>query len=470
MIKVERRKIYWFLIYPLAAITFIVLSLFFILSARGYNIRIGADGITFHKTGMLIISSKPTGAKIFLNGKDTTHTTGFFSIKIDNLGKDKYHLKLTKDGYYSWEKNVPIEPEMVTWANYILMFPKNPTIDKVNISGTLIDSLTSLDNKSQIFLIKLNDSYKISVFNDATSQSNIILDTAALPPDQKITDPRLLDWSNDKRYILFSGIVSGKEVIYILNTDSKTLTDFSSITPVKFDQLRFDPANSSLLYGLSGGLVMNIDLGTRKVSPALESQVVYYTFADDGKIYYVKDNSGQRSFIQANGDFSGKNTLADSIPVSPSYEAKVEFQSQQVAFKTADNTLYLITKTDGKNMLITFSKNVSDFSWSPDGERLLYQGDGKVKVFENDEIEKSSTEYSMPDSGYSNLIWYDSRHILGEKGSKAIIMDFDETNQVTLGQSIAGEIPFYSSDNGDIFFFSNLGAKDSILSRYTVKF
>ncbi len=454
----------------MAAVFFVLLSFFFILSAKGYAISFGLDGITFQRTGMLIISSKPTGSKIFLNAKDTGKTTGFFSVKLDHLWKKKYHLKLTKDGYFSWEKDVLIQPEMVTWANYVLLFPKNPVVESKSIQGNLAGSLTSQDSKAQFFLTQAGDTYTFSLFNDSTGENKKIFDTAALTPDKKITGILLLDWSKDKRLVLFKGQVGGQDKLFVLNTDSKSLLDLSAITADKFDQLAFDPANSDLLYGLSGGSLVNINLRTNTVSTIMETQVLYFAFGDDGKIYYVKDNSGQRSFLQANGDLSGKNILADSIPSSPSYAAKIETQSQQVALKTADNTLYLITSTEGKNMLITFAKNVSDFSWSPDGSRLLYIGNGKVTVFENNDIQKSSTEYIMPEGSYHNLMWYDSRHILGEQGSHIVVMDFDETNCVTLGNADANIRPFFSSDNGDILFFSKIANNQSELSRYKVKF
>lgn len=56
--------------------------------------------------GVLDIASKPVGAKIFLNGKDTEKLT---PSKIDGLEiKKEYSIQLKKEGYSDWSSTVPV--------------------------------------------------------------------------------------------------------------------------------------------------------------------------------------------------------------------------------------------------------------------------------------------------------------------------------------------------------------------------
>lgn len=56
------------------------------------------------ETGIFLVKSSPDGAKIYLNGKDSGKTT---PASIPNLKLNEgYTIKLTKEGYKDWEKNV----------------------------------------------------------------------------------------------------------------------------------------------------------------------------------------------------------------------------------------------------------------------------------------------------------------------------------------------------------------------------
>lgn len=474
MIKVEKRKIYWFFIYPVAALTFAIISVLFILSARGYNMNFEKNGVTFVKTGMLIVSSKPTGAKILLNGRDTSKKTNFFSVKINNLGKKKYVLTLEKDDHFKWEKEINIVPEMVTWANYVLMFSKNPKIDKIDFNGDLVQSVPSLDNKQNLILTKTKDSEILYSVQNSTGEKTIILNTVKLSEDKRMSGVSVLDWSKDKRNVLITGSLKGDQRFWVVNADSKSVDDISSLTPLKFNRIIFNTANSDELYGSLNGELTRLNLRTKNVSNVLENHIVHFAFSENGKIYYIKDDKGKRSLWQAGSDLSGKTSLSDAIPVSESYTIKVDPKDQKVLLKTKENdALYLLTKVGDKNSLITIGKNISDFAWTEDSIRFLYKSQGaNIVVFESDDYKKESVEYNITGSeNFKNILWYDPRHLLCQSEDKAIIMDFDGVNQVTLGDSLKSTRIFFTADDGDIYFFSLAKkAEQTLLSRYRVEF
>ncbi|MDO8507812.1 MAG: PEGA domain-containing protein [bacterium] len=474
MIKVEKRKIYWFFIYPVAALTFAVISVLFIMSARGYNMHFEKNGIVFVKTGMLIVSSKPTGAKIVLDGKDTSKKTNFFSVKINNLSKKKHVLTLEKEGYFKWEKEINIVPEMVTWANYVLMFSKNPKIDKVDFSGSLVQSVPSLDNRQNLVLTRTKDSEVLYSVQNSTGGKNVILDTVKIAEDKRMSGISVLDWSKDKRNVLITGSLKSDQRFWVVNMDSKSVDDVSTITPLKFSRIMFSTANNDELYGSLNGELMRVNIRTKSVSNVLESHISYFSFSENGKIYYIKDDKGVRSLFQANGDLGGKVDLSDAIPVSEAYTLKVDLKDQKALLKTKENNaLYLLTKVGDKNSLITIGKNISDFAWAKDSIRFFYKIRGaNVVVFESDDYKKESVEYNIAGSEkFQNILWYDPRHLLFQSGDKAMIMDFDGTNRVVLGDSLDSLRIFFTADNGDIYFFSpSVKQEQALLSRYRVEF
>lgn len=71
------------------------------------------------RNGTLIIGTRPTGARIFLNGNDKGETT---PVTIQNIRPGSYNIRVQKDGYHPWEKMMDIQAERVTFANDIPLF------------------------------------------------------------------------------------------------------------------------------------------------------------------------------------------------------------------------------------------------------------------------------------------------------------------------------------------------------------
>jgi len=473
VIKVQPKKIYWIFIYPLTTVAFILLSVLFILSARGYNIHFENGRPEFKKTGMFIVSSKPAGVDVLLDGKHVSRkTNGLFSTKITRLSQGKYTLSLEKEGFYSWTKELEIYPEMVTWANYVLLFSKNPDVEKINLEGSLVQRFSSADRKADLILTKSPTGELLYRVSNDSGEIAVVLETDKLGADKKVSGIRILDWSKDRRNILISAVLAGETKYWNVNADSHNVEDLSVLSPVKYDKLMFNTGNSDELYGLFQGNLRRINLKTREVTGILEKNIGYFTFSLDGKIYYIQNKGKARALYSANGDLFGKTEISDNLPVSESYEIKVSDKEQKVALKVKEDlTLYVVAKVNEKNSLISMGKNVSEFLWSPEGDKLFYKKEKMPIVFEDKEYKKESKEYRFTESdNFKNITWYDNYHLLAEENGKVKVIDFDGTNEVILGSSLKDTGVFYNPDHGNIYFFSGADKDKTILSKYKTGF
>ncbi len=99
------------------------------------------------KTGGLYLKSSPSNAKIILDDKDNKTTPKLISRLLPKI----YKVSVTKDGFFSWEKNLEIKPQLVEEARNIILFPKNISPEKVaTTSLAIIDFLRSPDEIAQI--------------------------------------------------------------------------------------------------------------------------------------------------------------------------------------------------------------------------------------------------------------------------------------------------------------------------------
>lgn len=96
---------------------------------QGYRPSLGKKGATITGTGLLVTSSDPRGAQVFLNQKLTTATDDTL-----NLTPGVYDVEIKMDGFTPWHKTITIVAELVTQANAKL-FPSVPNLSPLTYSG-----------------------------------------------------------------------------------------------------------------------------------------------------------------------------------------------------------------------------------------------------------------------------------------------------------------------------------------------
>jgi len=97
--------------------------------AKGYRLDLKKKQVT--ATGLLVANSFPKGASVFINDKLTTATDDTL-----NLPPGNYQIKIVKDGFIPWEKELQLEKELVTQTNARL-FPTVPDLKGLTFAGAL---------------------------------------------------------------------------------------------------------------------------------------------------------------------------------------------------------------------------------------------------------------------------------------------------------------------------------------------
>lgn len=109
---------------------------------RGYRITKDQDGRNIVAgTGLLVLTSTPDGARAFIDGELSTATDNTVNLK-----PGMYKVKIEKDGYFPWEKDIEIKNERVTETN-ALLFPTAPQLTNLTTTGA---SKTITDKERKI--------------------------------------------------------------------------------------------------------------------------------------------------------------------------------------------------------------------------------------------------------------------------------------------------------------------------------
>lgn len=120
MTKKRRRIIFYTLL-----LLFILAGASVILYVNGW--RFNFTTFRLGKVGAIYVRSYPPQANMYLGGRSVENKSGFFQkgTFVSDLFPKNYKLKLTLDGYETWEENVPVLPSLVSEVKYAVLIPEN---------------------------------------------------------------------------------------------------------------------------------------------------------------------------------------------------------------------------------------------------------------------------------------------------------------------------------------------------------
>lgn len=101
-----------------------------VLYGKGYRLNLGGEGNKIIAgTGLLVLTSTPDGASVFVDDNLTTATNDTI-----NLPPGEYDVRIEKDGYFAWKKRVVLKKEAVTKTD-TLLFPSVPRLEAITLVG-----------------------------------------------------------------------------------------------------------------------------------------------------------------------------------------------------------------------------------------------------------------------------------------------------------------------------------------------
>ncbi|OGZ42147.1 MAG: hypothetical protein A3C80_01895 [Candidatus Ryanbacteria bacterium RIFCSPHIGHO2_02_FULL_45_43] len=122
-------------LFLISSILFFIAAMIIVLFSLGY--RLSKDG-GIVKTGGLFIASVPsTEVQIFVNNKFVKKTALISrSIFMQSLTPATYNIRIEREGFHTWEKNIVVEPERVSEVRALMV--KDPVDGKILSRGNFI--------------------------------------------------------------------------------------------------------------------------------------------------------------------------------------------------------------------------------------------------------------------------------------------------------------------------------------------
>jgi hypothetical protein len=184
--------------------------------------------VSVTQTGMISAKSDPQGASVYLDGKLLTATNNTLS----GIEPGKHNLKIIKNGYAEWQKEIEVFPELVTDITAVLI-SETPRIEPLTNTGARFPVLShtlekiaffSKDPESPgIWVINIKDS-GLSLFRN--SAKNVLKDNNFLTFSEGVS----LSWSPDENQLL---IELKDNKFYLLDISTNNVTPVSKPNELK---------------------------------------------------------------------------------------------------------------------------------------------------------------------------------------------------------------------------------------------
>lgn len=97
---------------------FIILLPILLSYSLGY--KIDYKNLKIYNTGIVYLNTNPAGASIYINDKLYKDLT---PVQIEAMKPGTYKIEIRREGYYPWQRELVVRPNMVTKADRIILFP-----------------------------------------------------------------------------------------------------------------------------------------------------------------------------------------------------------------------------------------------------------------------------------------------------------------------------------------------------------
>lgn len=348
------------------AIFILIVAIGAIFYARGFkpDFKTGSIG----RTGLIVASSIPTGAQVYLDDRLTSAT----DTNIAYLDPKKYKVKIQKDGYTTWEKEIEIRADLATEIK-ALLFPLAPEFKPQTTTGA--SSPTLSPDGGQI------------VYGVSGERGGVFVISMADRPFPFKQDVRQLVGNK--------GVIDYSKADFIWSPDSKQII------------ARQKDAN--------GQVTANLLIDTTKTNQVPNDIT-------------ASQNATLKTWQEE------INTKAQTQALTAPQEVKDATQSAQTSSPSpSPKTKSASTVAAAAQVTITTPLNYypTGLIFSPDEEKILYKSkDNKYQIFDL----KDKKQYTLPDfENFVNISWFpDSEHLVVAQKDKISIIEKDGTNNVAV--------------------------------------
>lgn len=412
-----------------------------VLYSQGFRLNIADKKIT--QTGALYFKVVPKNAQVYIDEKLKTKTDLFFSSAfLEGLLPKNYNIKVKKDGYFTWEKNLEVKEREATDAKNIILMKNNLPFSPM-LSN--IDQMFFSQDGKQIFLLEGGNLWELKLYDiKNNTKSHIIKSTDISKKGSELID---LIISPDNKKIILKTTIQGKIGYYLISLE-KSPAELTQLNFLNKDVslIKFNLEEKQKILFLNQGKINEADLSSQK-TVELSRDVTISFEAISNAIYYL----GTDGYVyKSENNLSTKNKINEKpIPIEEnlSYEIMVV---KDLVFLRVGEKLYLFNP-NSKDFELLLDK-YSQIKLSPDSEKIVYASNFEIWILFISEQQSQPhrengermflTRFSEK---IEDIFWLSSHYLIFKVGNKIKVAEIDNRDQINI-------VDLTEIDNAKIYF------------------
>ncbi len=424
------------------AVIFMVVVLAFIVSGYWVN-----PDFQIERQGLLQVSSIPTGADVQIDDASSwlqkTNTS-----KV--LASGNHTIKLSKEGYDTWSKNIDISEGLLYRLNYPRLFLKKREKEEVLTAVGTITASVSPNRETMVLTNNTNEWSLVNLKNDTITSQKLNLSNIF---SEDLFTGEILDsnWDRDNAHILFK-ISTGDSIEWVLvdvNNPANSLNLTKSFG-YNFDRVKIISNSSNILLATQNGNLHKIDLSSKSISTVLVENVVDFDYYYNKVIFSVSDNSSDNFKVGLLELSNNKITDFKDFAVSPRVIIGKFYEDQYFAV-IIDDVISLYKVED-------FSEFGSfELSFSPAQIKVGHDSDF-ILAYDEDSfatIDMESSSLKEWTAENNDFGWLDNYMVYTVADGELIVRDYDGLNRRVLADNVSSRLPVTITNDKWLYYFSD---------------
>lgn len=278
--KSKRTRFIYFVIF---ALIFIAVAPFILLYSFGYN---WSKNFSLLKTGGVYVYAPQTGVDIYVDD-NLDNTTSIFQrgILVKDLRPKNYVVKVAKDGYLDWKKNIKVKAEYVAEA-YPFLIPQKVTSTPVpaQVQKSAVATSTLVANAEYKNLLALFAT-STKIVKPAATAATTSKATSTLP---QIESKKVVIEKRDSILeALWTGSTENTPFYFCIQNETACVKDFPVYSTENIGTFDFYPSRNDVLIVVVGPKLVVVELDKRSPQNIVE---LYQSQTQDKIDFRVVDN------------------------------------------------------------------------------------------------------------------------------------------------------------------------------------
>lgn len=465
--------------YVLIAVAITISTLVLLYQAYGFGIDKNGAVV---QNGLTFFSSHPHPANIYVNNQLKTVKTNTRLV----LPSGVYSVKLTREGYYDWQRKIELNGGSVEHFDYPFLFPKELVTKKFqNQTYASAPGLMTQSPDHRWLLVAQPASLKDFTLFDLKSPDKQA-ETVSLP-DNTLTKAigaesiELAEWADDNQHVLLKHLYDGKTEFILMSranpAESVNLSTKFSINPtqITLNNKKYDQYN---LYDSVNGSLSRINLKDNEATPLLQHVLAYKTYGDN-TILYVTDNGAAPGKVRVRMTDGDKTWTIRTLTRGSTYVVDLtEYDSNLyvAAGSAADNRVYIykdpVAQLSQESMNVAVPSQVlhvdavNYLSFSANAQFIVAENGTRFGVYdiENETGYNFTATYPL-DTPQAHASWMDGNRLTYISNGHLVVFDYDNTNAHTLMVAGSSYLPAFDQDSKYVYEISPNAAGQTELTQ-----